>query len=174
MAWQAARFKALHKERYEFPVSISFSEFDHDGQKRFVGVIRDISERIRLEDELRQSERLFRQLAENIPGVVWMSDPQKNEIFYVSPMYEEIWQRPVESLYAQATSFLDAIHPDDRDRVKEALDEQWTGDYDEEYRILLPDGNIRWIHDQAVPVTDDNGVVQRIVGIATDITQQKE
>lgn len=174
MNWRAAQFQALHNNGHEIPVSISFSEFDQGSRQRFVGVIRDVSEQVRLEEELRDSELLFRQLAENIPEVVWMSDPQKDEIFYVSPMYEEVWQRPVESLYDDAMSFLDAIHPDDRERVTEALKAQSTGDYEEEYRIILPDGGIRWIHDRAVPVTNEDGEVQRIVGIATDVTQRKE
>ncbi|MDX1744428.1 MAG: PAS domain S-box protein [Halobacteriales archaeon] len=173
MDWRNAQFTALDAEGNEIPVSISFGEFDQDGERRFVGIVRDVSERVRLEEELRGSEQLFRQLAENIPEVVWMSDPEKEEIFYVSPMYEEIWQRPVESLYDDATSFLDAIHEDDRDRVRDALEEQSTGDYEEEYRIVLPDGRMRWIHDRAVPVTDEDGEVRRIVGIATDITHRK-
>lgn len=171
--WRAVQFHALHTDGHEIPVSISFGEFEQDGRERFVGIIRDISERVRLEAELRDSEQLFRTLAEHIPEVVWMSDPQKDEIFYVNPMYEEIWQRPVETLYADATSFLEAIHPDDRDRVTDALNAQPTGAYEEEYRIQLPDGELRWIHDQAVPVTTDDGTVQRIVGIATDITHRK-
>ncbi|MFB6300646.1 MAG: PAS domain S-box protein [Halobacteriales archaeon] len=172
--WTAVEFRCRHADGHEIPVSVSFSEFTEDGNRRFVGIIRDISDRVEMEDTLREREERFRQLAENIREVVWMSDPEKEEILYVNPAYAEIWGRSVESLYAEPTSFLDAIHPADRDRVEAALEGQVTGDYDEQYRILRPDGERRWIHDRAVPVKDDAGEVHRIVGIASDITERKE
>jgi PAS domain S-box-containing protein len=172
--WNNMEFPGLHRDGHEIPLSVSYAEFQQDGEQRFIGIMRDISERTRLEDELREREQRFRQLAENIQEVVWMSDPEKEEMIYANPAYEEIWGRSVESLYEEPTTFLDAVHPEDRDRVEAAVDSQRTGDYDEEYRIVRPDGDLRWIRDRAIPVKNDAGEVYRIVGVASDITERRE
>jgi PAS domain S-box-containing protein len=150
------------------------TEFDDDGKPLIsMGTVQDITERRRVETELRNSEETFRQMAENISEIFWMTDPDKHKMIYVSPVYEEVWQRSSESLYENPLSFLEAIHPDDRDRVAAAFEKQAVGDYDEEYRVVRPDGTIRLIRDRAFPVTNDEGRVYRVVGIAVDITEHR-
>jgi PAS domain S-box-containing protein len=106
--------------------------------------------------------------------VFWMTDLQKRRMIYVSPGYEIIWGRTRESLYAEPHSWMEAVHPDDRERVRQAaLTKQAGGEYDEEYRIVRPEGEVRWIRDRAYPVRDEGGQVYRIVGIAEDITERK-
>lgn len=146
-----------------------------DGRVRWLdGVIVDMTERKRIEAALRESEERFHQLAEQIREVFWLSDPEKNRIYYVSPGYEQIWGHPCDTLYASPRAWLDAIHPDDRPRVLEAaLTKQVGGEYDEEYRIVRPDGSERWIRDRAFPVHDATGRVFRIAGLAEDITERK-
>jgi PAS domain S-box-containing protein len=125
--------------------------------------------------QLRASEQQFRQLAESIREVFWMSDPAKERMIYVSPGYEEIWGRSCASLYASARAWVEAIHPEDRERVLQAaLTQQVSGQYDEEYRIVRPDGSNRWIRDRGFPVRDEAGKVYRIAGIAEDVTERKE
>ena len=125
-------------------------------------------------DELPAGEKGFRQLTESIGEVFWMTDPSKAQMLYVSPTYEQIWGRPCASLYAAPTSWVESIHPDDRERISQrVMTSQVSGKYDEEYRILRPDGSIRWIHDRAFPITDDTGAIYRIAGIAEDITERK-
>ena len=114
------------------------------------------------------------QITEHIREVVWVTDAQNEEILYVNPAYETVWGRPVETLYENPSSFLETLHPDDRTRVRDAIRKQHEGDYDETYRIVRPDGDVRWVRDRAVPVPDENGDVHRIVGIAEDITESKE
>ena len=138
------------------------------------GVVTDITARKQAEEAQRASEERFRELAENIREVFWMTDPAKNEIHYVSPAYEKIWGRSCDSAYAEPRAWLDAIHPDDRPRVLQAAKtRQARGDYDETYRIVRPDGTERWIHDRAFPVRDARGRVLRIVGTAEDVTEQR-
>jgi PAS domain S-box-containing protein len=133
------------------------------------------SERLRAENSLRESEERFRQLAENIHEVFWLSTPDKNRVIYVSPTYEKIWGRSCQSLYDSPRDWLDAIHPEDREQVLDAaLSEQQTGIYDKEYRIVRADGDIRWIRDRAFPVRDAAGEIYRVAGIAEDITERKE
>jgi PAS domain S-box-containing protein len=123
----------------------------------------------------RRTTDVFRQLIENVREVFWVTDVSKTRVIYVSPGYETIWGRPCESLYAEPTNWLEAIHNEDRARVLEAaVHKQAAGQYDETYRIVRPDGSIRWIHDRAFPVSDKSGVVERIVGLAEDITERKE
>src|SRR5919108_3133593 len=115
----------------------------------------DISRLKQAEESLRESQERFRQLAENIREVFWLTDPVKNQMIYISPGYEQVWGQTCQNLYASPRSWLEAIHPDDRERVLEAaLTKQVRGQYDEEYRIVRPDGSIRWIRDRAFPIRD--------------------
>ncbi len=104
----------------------------------------------------------------------WRTSPPR-EILYISPAYERIWGRTCESLYADPLAFLDAVHPDDRERVQVSVAErQGRGESsDEEYRIVKPDGSVRWIRNRAFPVKDAEGQVFRMAGIAEDITDRK-
>lgn len=139
-----------------------------------VVVFRDISERKEAERAVEESQERFRQLAEHIREVFWITNPEKSHVVYISPGYEEIWGRSCDSLYAHPTSWLDAIHPEDRPRIEEAAISRQTLDvYNETYRILRPDGSMRWIWDRAYPIRDASNQVYRIVGFAEDITEQK-
>ena len=146
------------------------------GQPEYLyAFVTDITEGKRAEEVLRENQERFRQVTENIGEVFWMSSLDKNRMMYISPAYETIWGRSCKSLYEQPTSWLDAIHPTDRERVRlAALEKQIRGEYDEEYRIIRRDGSIRWIRDRAFPVRDEVGEVYRIVGVAADITDRKQ
>lgn len=137
--------------------------------------ITDITELRRSVQNQRESEERFRQLAENIHAVLWMTDPRKKEMVYVSPRFEAIWGRTCESLYASPGTWLESIHPEDRERVEHASRTNlFSGEYDEVYRVLRLDGSVRWIQDRAFPVRNDSGEVYRVAGIAEDITKRKE
>ncbi len=117
----------------------------------------------------------FEQLVNNITQVFWLTDVPKNQMVFISPGYERVWGRQCEELYRDARSWASAIHPDDREQViRRALTEQASGGYDVEYRILRPDGAVRWIRDRAFPVRNPQGEVYRIAGIAEDITERRK
>jgi len=138
-------------------------------------VSRDITQRKRAKEMLRENEERFRQLAENIYEVFWMSDPEKSRMLYISPAYEQIWGRSCESLYEQPMSFLDAIYPEDRERVVATFEKQARGEPIEvEYRIMRLNGSTRWIRSRGFPVRNELGEVYRIAGIAEDITERKQ
>jgi two-component system cell cycle sensor histidine kinase/response regulator CckA len=123
---------------------------------------------------LRESEERFRQLAENISEVFWMTDPAKREMLYVSPAYETIWGRTCKSLMERPHSFFDAIHPDDRPRVLASIQANSDTPYELEYRIARPDRSVRWIRDRAFPVRDAAGLVIRTAGVAEDVTEKRQ
>jgi len=133
--------------------------------------IRYAIERKRGEEKLRESEEKFRQLAENIREVFYISE--QGTIRYISPAYEDIWGGSPQSLYQDQKSILDSIHPEDRDRVMRSLPRESRGEVEEVYRIVRPDGSIRWIKDRSFPIYDASGKTCRVVGIAADITDLK-
>jgi PAS domain S-box-containing protein len=123
---------------------------------------------------LRVSEERLRELAETIEDVFWITTADKKCILYVSPAYEEVWGRTCESLYKWPASWLESIVPEDRERIRErAARAQIEGTYNEEYRIVRPDGEERRIRDRAFPVRNAAGEVERIVGVARDITEHR-
>jgi two-component system, cell cycle sensor histidine kinase and response regulator CckA len=132
-------------------------------------------QRLWAEQALRESEERFRQLAENITeSVFWMADPRAMKMIYVSPAYENIWGNSCQSLYANFTEWTEAIHIEDRLRIQTKFFEQsLLGNYDEEYRIVRPDGSLRWIRDRGFPIKDHHGQAYRSVGFAEDITNRK-
>jgi PAS domain S-box-containing protein len=138
-----------------------------------VSLALESAERRQAEAELRASEERFRELAETVQDVFWISNAAKSHVLYVSPAYEAIWGRSCQSLYALPRSWQDAIHEDDRERIaRAAATRQVDGSYDEEYRIVRPDGQVRWIRDRAFPVRNADGQIERLVGVARDITTQ--
>jgi PAS domain S-box-containing protein len=116
----------------------------------------------------------FEQVINNITEVFWLTNVSKNEMAYISPGYERVWGRKCEELYREPKSWAAAVHPADRDEVvRHAQTNQAVGGYDVEYRILRPDGAVRWIRDRAFPVRNERGEVYRIAGLAEDITERK-
>lgn len=131
-------------------------------------------ERKRDEDRRRANEERFRQLAESIHEVFYLTDWDQNRILYVSPAYETIWGRSCQSLYDDPKSWSYDIHPEDRARTFDAFVRDATrGGFNVEYRIIRPDGSVRWIHDRAFPIRDKHDRVYRIAGISDDITARK-
>ena len=121
-----------------------------------------------------QSEKRFRQLAENIDEVFWMSDIDTQRMLYVSFALEKVWGVSCASAYQDRGWLLDTVHPEDRDRCATFLHKEKSEPAEETYRIIRPDGSVRWIHDRAFLVYDPEGKPYRVAGIAEDITVRRE
>jgi PAS domain S-box-containing protein len=129
--------------------------------------------RVDLLEALRESEKRFRPIAENIREFIWFSDPGFTRHFYVNSAYEDIWGRSTQSLYQDPWSLLEGVHPDDRSRVATALAGLARGVYDIEFRVVRPNGDERWVWSRGFPVLNDAGEIYRVAGITEDITERK-
>ena len=155
-------------------VLLSMETISLGGKPHRIATLVDITERKQIAESLKESEQRFRQIAENIQEVFWMSDSKNEEIFYISPAYEKIWGRSCESLYADPKNWADAIVPEDKERVLKSLSSREPHqDWAAIYRINRPDGKVRWIRDRSFPVKNAAGFIYRIVGVAKDITERK-
>ena len=144
-------------------------------------LLKNIREREEIEHTLRQqrnvlreSEARFRQIAENIREVFWVWDVVSDQITFVSAMYEEVFGRSRASAYTNSRSFFEPIHVDDRARIEAAVLRAHTGTpIDEQYRVVRPDGSMRWVRGRSFPVPEPLGPVTRVVGIVEDITARR-
>ena len=179
--WRETELEMTSHQQVEAALGRLHDELDRRVQQRTVelnaanrALRAEITERQKAMEALGESEAQFRQVVENIHEVFWVVDPAKNRVIYVSPTYEKIWGLSCQNAYAGSHIGLDSIHEDDLARIELARrDKESLGTYDEEFRILRPDGSIRWIHHRAFPVRDAAGAILRIVGVAEDVTERK-
>jgi PAS domain S-box-containing protein len=122
---------------------------------------------------LEEREERFRQLAEHIKEVFWVSAPDQSEVFYVSPLYETVWGRSCASLLENPRSLWDAVHPQDRERLLTLQPEADVAGFQGEYRIVKPDNSVRWVRTRTFPIRNQYGEILRLAGVAEDITEQK-
>ena len=121
-----------------------------------------------------QSEERFRQLAENIDQVFWMFDAATDQLLYVSPAFEKVWGAKAADLQSDRDWLIKTVHPEDQERVASGLGRGRSEPIDDVYRIVRPDGSVRWIHGRTFPVCDSDGVPYRIAGLAEDVTAHRE
>jgi PAS domain S-box-containing protein len=165
--------KGQQKDGSIFPLDLSVSEIWVGKQRTFIGIVRDITERKRAEQALKESEEKFRQLAENIEQVLWLRTYDK--MLYVNPAYETVFGFKCEELYQNPNQFIEVIVPEDREMVIQsfkAFSQKKTINI--EYRIKRPDGDVRWILARAFMFMHGENLEEvRSVGLAQDITPLK-
>ncbi|MDD3825207.1 MAG: PAS domain S-box protein [Anaerolineae bacterium] len=133
----------------------------------------EIAMRRQKEEELRESELRFRQLAENIDEAFWLLEPDSGRFLYVNPMWQELWGRSGEDVRGWPALFEAAAHPEDREQLIAAWQAEGAR-FDREFRILETDGEVRWVRGRAFPVQDSEGQCRRVAGIIQDITAEKD
>jgi len=167
---------ARRRDGTDFPVFLNVAPVkDREGCViGTVGIGRDITLRKKAEESLRTSEEQFRQLADNIHEVFFVREPEPLRMAYLSPAYEEIWGRPRQEAYDRPDAWTESAHPEDRESVAGFFRHCMQGFQSEmAYRIVRPDGSVRWIEARSFPVRDDKGRLIRIVGIAEDTTVRR-
>ena len=131
---------------------------------QYEGSVEDITAR-------RQSVERFRRMAEVIPVAFWMNSPDWKRMFYISRAAEDIYGRPAEDFYQRPLLWLEAVHPDDHERVHDFWTKHTGQHADLQYRIVRPDGQVRWIKDVGRPVRDrETGELLMLTGYMEDIT----
>ncbi|MGE0471287.1 MAG: PAS domain S-box protein [Nitrospira sp.] len=163
----------VHKKGHLVWVRITVAPIrdDHGVVQTTTAIIENITDRHQTETALRESELRFRALIERIGDVFWIGDPKNQKVLFVSRSFADVWGREPEDLYDRFATWLEAIHEDDRARIAENFFEHiYAGTYDVEYRVLRPDGSMRWIRDRGKPL----GISDLVAGVAEDITERKQ
>ncbi len=127
----------------------------------------------RAEAALRRSQELFRDIADTIQEVFWIRDATDLRLMFVSAAFEEVFGLKPDAVLDDMNAFFEHVHPDDRERLKALESLRREGRSDIDYRIVRPDGAVRWIHSRSFPVRDASGQVVRIVGAAEDVTERR-
>ena len=144
----------------------------HDKALQVESAFKDLENAYKI---LNHTEERFRQVAENIHEVFIIYDYRNKVFLYVSPAYEEIYDRPLSVLYQLPEVFFDAVHEDDRDAVRDILRKENLNERNEiEYRITRPDGTVRWVRNHISVINDKNGDVYRLASVIEDITERKK
>jgi len=165
----------IHRDGHRVDVEVNTGLITYEGRRASLIFLRDITVRLAAQRALRESEERFRQLAENVNEIFWLTDWKTRRVLYVNSAFEAIRGRTRESLYENSRVWSYDIHPDDRERVLESFQHAIeSGEYNEQFRIIRPDGEIRWLHERAFPIHDEEGTVYRIAGVTEDITQRKQ
>lgn len=151
-----------------------------DVEERVIGFIateEDITQ-IKLSESIaRKKEKQFLQLTERISEVFLIRELKPLEkILYVSPAFEMIWGVTRKALYKDNKLWNNFVHKDDRKRINEVINRLNNGieKYDIEYRLQMQDGTIKWIHEQGELISEEAGEKIKVVGVARDITKEKE
>jgi PAS domain S-box-containing protein len=134
---------------------------------------RSLDRALHLLDEMRDSEERFRQLAGAVPEVFFLFAVEPRDTLYVSPAYETVWGRSTASALASPDAWQEGIHPDDRKRALRELSGGTSRVVESSFRVVRPDGEVRWVVQQLFPVRDSSGAVARVAGIARDLSEQK-
>lgn len=121
-----------------------------------------------------ESELLLNQIVQNIEQVLWLRENRSGRIIYVSPAFEAVWGRSCDSLYADPLVLIESVHPEDRVQVMVARPRGNHKPFNQAYRILRPDGDLRWIFSRTFLIQNETGVSDYLFCIAQDISDQKE
>ncbi len=143
--------------------------------KNIFGYIDDTTEAKETQEALQESQERLDSVLQSLDVVVCAREPARLKLLFINNAAQKIYGRPVSEFFENPDLWLNVIHPDDIDPVKRHLANLYTnGFFDLAYRIIRPDGEIRWIHDRQTLIYDRNHIPIRIDGISSDVTESKE
>ena len=148
---------------------------DGDVQRGIVVTAQDVTEWLAINRALRQQEIRLRQIANASSEAFILTDLSRRELTYASPAFERIFGLASHELASRGLSWLGLVHPDDRLRVAHEFGQTLQrGGFIADYRILRPSGELRWVHDKADLVRNDDGTVIGLASIISDVTERRE
>jgi PAS domain S-box-containing protein len=137
-------------------------------------ILCDITERVEAQHSARETQNLYQHMADSIDEVFWLLDAATKKVVAVNRAYETVTGRSLESIETNPSSYEDFIHAADRAHVLARLENAvHSGHFDEEFRIVRPDGEVRWVWMKASPVRTSDNVIRQLYGTAQDITSKK-
>lgn len=170
-------FESIHsrKNKTFYPAEIHLQLINVGGKRVFLAIAIDITERYQYQEKVKENQERFQELANNISEVFFVIT-KTGKVLYVSSAFETIWGIKTSFLYENQNCWFNAIHPEDKQKVRDAINNQvkFGGTLNTEYRIILPDKSVRWIRSTRNPIINKKGEINRFVGIAEDITQKKK
>ncbi len=121
-----------------------------------------------------EGEDMFNLLAEHLDQVFWLTNATQTKIVYLSPAFEKITGLPAETVLRQPRAFLKMVHPEDRKAVRFTGVSEGEDRYAADFRLVRPDGEIRWIRARGFPIRNAQGKIERLAGIAEDTTERRK
>jgi len=160
-----------------FPVEITIDHLEFNGKEYQCAFARDISERKRIEEALREREEEFRSLVSNIPGAVYRcSAAGRSSLTFISSGIEAISGYPAANFLIQPVqAFPSIVHPDDAEPIEQFIDRaiQTKQPYAIEYRLIHSDGNVRWVAEKGQAIFNQAGQILSLNGAIFDITERQ-
>jgi PAS domain S-box-containing protein len=169
-------FETVQRRRDGTPLRllISASVVEYEGREAVLSINRDVTARREAEEALRESERRTGEILDSLNDAVWAAEPDGGEMLYLSVAAERLHGYPLEALRTDRSLWHENVHADDRPGLERAMRRlPEDGRVEVEYRIVRPDGEVRWVRDRANAVRDEDGAVVRFAGVASDVTERK-
>ena len=126
------------------------------------------------ERELSEERERMSEILSHLQEAVWLRDYESHEIVFVNTSFETIWEKSTMTLAERPYSYVDNVHPDDREIVKQALALKRSGNYEFKYRIITESGILKWIHSRAFLIRDESGKISYIMDVSNDISAKVE
>jgi PAS domain S-box-containing protein len=169
--------EATRADGRRIPIELTVTEVQMPNTKLFTGFVRDLTERRRAEQQLREAEQRYRTLVENLPAATYVDDVDEVcTTLYVSPQIEVFWGYTPQEWISNPDVWIDALHPDDRERILSAAarHNELGEPFEVEYRFRAKDGRWTWVSDHATAVRDDQGRLAFSQGVMFDVTERRQ
>jgi len=158
-----------------YDVAIAIDVVQIDGERHCAMLVNDVTERKRAQRAALESQRRLEEVTAAVRDVFWLIELPSRAVLYMSPEYETVWGRARAELACNPSAWFEAIHEDDKPALVEAMKNESAAPFFEtEYRIVRPDGSLRWLRNRVFPLRDEHGTVVRLAGASTDITERRD